>query len=137
MILADIWTALALIGLIGSIRNVRKRNANLRALRIKGTNGPAELTARSFRNSEVIRMMQSIIGFVIGVTAVIFYQSNYFKQVNAAAAAGTISQPSIVYFYRYAIQWGLFFWNVLLVINIWYFGVIGDRVERLRHKKGI
>ena len=134
MILAYIWTGLAFIGLLGSIRNIRNRNANARAIVAKGINGPALLTAKSFRNSEVIRLGQAVIGFLVGVTAIIFYQSQYYKAVNAAASAGQLPQPSIVYFYRAAIQWAFFLWNLLLVVNIWYFGLIGDRAARLRRR---
>lgn len=135
MILAYIWTSLALVGLLGSIRNVWKRTLNIRAIEAFGTNGPALLTAKSFRTSELIRMGQAVIGFIIGVAAIIFFTSHYYKVLTQAQSAGTFPQPTIVYFYRNAIQWGLFAWNVLLVSNIWYFGLIGDRVERLRHRK--
>jgi hypothetical protein len=132
VILACTWTFLAFIGLLGSARNVRRRTLNIRAIETLGINGPTLLTAKTFRASELFRMAQTVIGFSIGVIAMLFYSSHYYRLVSNLPSQ---QQPTILLIYRYAIQWGFFAWNLFLVLNIWYFGLIGDRVERLRHKE--
>jgi hypothetical protein len=134
MRLAILWTFIALIGLAGACRNVYFRNQNIKALIDKKINGPTLLTATAFRNSELMRLFQAVVGLTIGVATIALYSSPFYKTLTAARAAGLAPEPSVLVVYRYILGYGLLLWQTALVANIWYFGVIGDRAEALRRR---
>lgn len=131
---AIIWTVIALIGVVGAIRNVIVRHKNIQALQQKKINGPVILTAQAFRNSEVLRLFQALLGLTIGIATIVFYQSSYWRALQAYRATTPTAEPLIVVIYRNILQYGLVLWQATLVANIWYFGVIGDRAEALRRR---
>lgn len=132
---AFIWTVLASIGVLGAIRNVIRRHQNVKALMVRDIDGPALLTAQAFRNSEGLRLVQAVIGVGIGVAGIWFYQSDYARHLEEIRQHTLLLQePTALVVYRNAIQYGLIVWQLCLVVNIWYFGIIGDRAEALRRK---
>lgn len=132
MILSLAWTVLGIIAVVGALRNLVKRRRTLLALFELGINGPARLTAKLFRNSEFIRLLQAVIGMLIGFAAIALYGSPYYRQIQALRASGAFPPtPVVVQVFNAAFQWGMFAWMGLLVFNIYYFGSIGDRVAHL------
>lgn len=134
MNVAIIWTLIAAVGMAGAMRNVMRRHQNVVALKARGINGPAILTAQAFRNSEILRLFQATLGLIIGLVTIAFFTSEYYQALAAARAAGAIAEPTIVIIYRNVLQYGFLAWQVSLVVNIWYFGMIGDRAEALRRR---